>query len=52
MPQRGSRGDHAARGQAGGHSVADFEEDARADEADVSERIDRYADELRGGRCW
>jgi hypothetical protein len=27
--------------------VADFEDNARADEADVSERIDRYADELR-----
>jgi hypothetical protein len=27
--------------------VADFEDDARADEADVRERIARYADELR-----
>jgi protein-L-isoaspartate(D-aspartate) O-methyltransferase len=27
--------------------VADFEDDALADEAEVSERIDRYADELR-----
>ena len=33
--------------------MADITDDARADEADVSERIERYADELQaagGGR--